>query len=68
MKQGTASTSKSGSTKTEPKSKAVSVGCVSNIGIQQRYAKTPPMMYQGRGLEAPAATRTIHATGSQGKR
>lgn len=69
MKQGQATHSGMGSTKTEPVSKAVNPGAVADIGNQQRYAKGngPIPLYEGRGLQAPMAASTIHHSGSQGK-
>lgn len=67
MKQGNASSSKVGSTKVEPTSKAVSPAATANIGIQQRYAKMPPNLYEGRGLQAPMVSCKSHKCGSQGR-
>lgn len=68
MKQGQASHSGSGSTKTEPISKAVNVGAVANIGLSTgRMASVPPL-YEGRGLKAPMVGQTNHKAGSQGTR
>lgn len=67
MKQGQASHSNNGGTKVEPKSKAVSPEAVANIGVQQRYAKDRPNLYEGRGLTAPMVSQTNHKSGSQGK-
>ena len=75
MKQGRATHSGSGSTKIEPRSKAISPSAVSQIGIKQgnhasdsghtaRVKKIP--MYEGRGLEAPMKGKTSHNKGSQG--
>jgi len=66
MKQGEAQTSRIGSTKVEPTSQAVNPGAVSEIGIHQVNYKRVPM-YEGRGLEAPMVSTTIHHSGSQGK-
>jgi hypothetical protein len=66
MKQGQATTSIMGSTKVEPKSKAVNVSYVAECGIHGiRYGSIP--MYEGRGLEAPMAGSETHPRGSQGK-
>lgn len=65
MKQGRASTSIIGSTKVEPKSNAVSVEAVSEMGIHQVGNSMP--LYKGRGLEAPMAGTTHYEHGSQGK-
>ena len=52
--------------KTEPQSKAVNVGAVSDIGLQQvRYVKIP--IYEGRGLKAPMEGESTHKSGSQGR-
>lgn len=67
MKQGQATTSSSGSTKTEPKSQAINPGAVSRIGIEPGPLTTPKPLYEGRGLEAPMVKETIYHTGSQGK-
>jgi hypothetical protein len=66
MKQGRATTSIVGSTKSEPISKAVNPEYVAEIGQQVvRYTAVP--MYEGRGLEAPMVGETSHKSGSQGK-
>lgn len=66
MKQGQASTSKMGSTKVEPVSKAVSEEYVSQLGLQYvNYNGVP--MYEGRGLKAPMVSQTTSNKGSQGK-
>jgi hypothetical protein len=66
MKQGRATHSNTASTKVEPKSRAVSVEAVSEIGIHQVREKSISL-YEGRGLEAPMAGCTNHKSGSQGK-
>lgn len=67
MKQGQATSSKMGSTKTEPVSKAVDVGGVSQLGNHVgRMAAVEPL-YEGRGLKAPMVGETTHRSGSQGK-
>lgn len=68
MTQGRATTSRSGSTKTEPVSRAVSPIAVADIGLKQRYApgNGPVPLYQGRGLKAPMVGTTTHKAGSQG--
>lgn len=65
MKQGQATTSIVGSTKVEPRSHAVNVETVSEIGIHQ--VPSSKVLYEGRGLEAPMAGTTTHEHGSQGK-
>ncbi len=66
MKQGQASTSTVGSTKQEPISHKVNVGAVSEIGIHQVHTRgTSAPLYEGRGLEAPMKSVTIHPKGSQ---
>lgn len=66
MKQGQASTSLVGSTKQEPVSRAVNVSTVSEIGCA--VGRNPSVnLYEGRGLEAPMKSTTIHNSGSQGK-
>lgn len=66
MKQGP-STSKMGSTKVEPKPKAVGPGAVSRIGVKTVFAKPPSPMMQGRGFKAPMAAKSHHPSGSQKK-
>ena len=54
--------------KVEPKSHAVSIDKVANIGVQ--IVRTHPQtkeLYTGRGYEAPKASPSAHAKGSQGK-
>lgn len=55
--------------KTEPKSRAVSVDKVANMGNQ--IVRTKPAskeLFKGRGYSAPKATSTSHhRSGSQGK-
>lgn len=66
MKQGRATTSFVGSTKTEPASHAVSPAAVSELGIHEvRHTSLP--LYEGRGLQAPMVSETTHKSGSQGK-
>lgn len=76
MKQGKATTSKMGSTKTEPRSHAVPPAYAAGIGVKQgnhaadgghtiRHTSVP--MYEGRGLQAPMTNVTSHKSGSQGK-
>lgn len=65
MKQGTASHSGSGSTKSEPISHAVNPGAVSQIGLATgRMADVKPL-YEGRGLKAPMVGTSHHKAGSQ---
>jgi len=65
-KQGQAQTSLMGSTKTEPKSNAVNIATVADIGLAHiRGGST--QLYEGRGLEAPMVGTDIHECGSQGK-
>lgn len=66
MKQGKASSSGMGSTKTEPKSRAVNPGAAASIGIQEVRTRSEPL-YEGRGLKAPMVGQTNHKSGSQGK-
>lgn len=70
MKQGQATTSRMGSTKTEPVSHAVNPGAVADLGNKQRYApgNGPIPLYSGRGLKAPMVGTTTHKAGSQGQR
>lgn len=72
MKQGQAQTSRMGSTKVEPKSHAVSPAYAAGLGVMKgnhadcgtvNVTKVP--MYEGRGLEAPMVSTTIHRKGSQ---
>lgn len=69
MKQGSGNNSRSGG-KMEPRSAAVSVDKVANIG--NRIVRTHPptkSLYSGRGFEAPApVAKSVHKAGSQGKR
>lgn len=66
MKQGQATHSGSGSTKVEPKSMRINPAAVSEIGIHQVRTRSI-QLYEGRGLEAPKVSSTIHHSGSQGK-
>lgn len=66
MKQGQASTSVVGSTKSEPNSQRVNVEAVAELGIHEVRTKSAPL-YEGRGLEAPMVGQTNHKCGSQGK-
>ena len=52
--------------KIEPRSHAVSVPAVAEIGILESRTRSVPL-YEGRGLEAPMVGTTIHKHGSQGK-
>lgn len=75
MTQGRATSSRMGSTKTEPISKAVNPAYPGQLGIHQgnhaddgdtpRTGAVP--MYEGRGLSAPMVSETSHPAGSQGK-
>lgn len=65
MKQGRASTSIVGSTKTEPVSKAVNPGAVSRMGTIVAPGTKPEQMYEGRGLKAPMRKQTTYPKGSQ---
>lgn len=65
MRQGQATTSIVGSTKVEPRSNAVSIVAVSEMGIHEVPAST--VLYKGRGLEAPMVGTTQYEHGSQGK-
>lgn len=67
MKQGSASSSSSGSTKTEPMSKAISPGAVSRIGNAVSVDTRPEPIVMGQGLKAPMAGQSSHKSGSQGK-
>ena len=65
MKQGRAVTHVA-ATKVEPKSKAINVRKVADIGIQQ--VRTRPYKDMGEGFKAPAPRSTTHSkSGSQGK-
>lgn len=66
MKQGSG-TSKSGSTKVEPKPRAVNPGAVNQLGNHVGPARAVENLYEGRGLKAPMAGETQHKSGSQGK-
>lgn len=65
MKQGRATTSMVGSTKTEPVSKAVNPGAVSRMGNMVAPGTKPEQMYEGRGLKAPMKSVTTYPKGSQ---
>lgn len=65
MKQGRATTSIVGSTKTEPVSKVVNPGAVSRLGTMVAPGTKPEQMYEGRGLKAPMAKQTTYPKGSQ---
>jgi hypothetical protein len=65
MKQGPGSNTQSGQ-KREPIPHAVNPAAVSEIGIHQVRETSLPL-YDGRGLEAPMRSTTIHQSGSQGK-
>lgn len=66
MKQGRATTSIVGSTKSEPISRAVNPAAVAELGIDESRIKSMPL-YEGRGLQAPMISETSHKSGSQGK-
>ncbi len=66
MKQGRASHDGSGSTKTEPVSRAVDPGAVSRMGETQIYGTKSAPVFSGPGLQAPMASSTTHKSGSQG--
>ena len=66
MKQGQATTSTSGSTKIEPRSHAINIPAVAELGIDESRMKSMPL-YEGRGLQAPMTSESTHKTGSQGK-
>lgn len=62
------------STKVEPRSRAVSPAATADIGIKKgnhasdsavtvRHTSRP--LYEGRGLEAPMKSTTVHKKGSQ---
>ena len=72
MKQGQANHSGMGSTKVEPKSRAVPPAYPARLGTMRgnhsdtgkhRVQKIP--MYEGRGLKAPMKGVTVHPKGSQ---
>jgi len=74
MKQGKATHSGTGSTKVEPKGHAVPPAYAASLGSMRgnhsergtTKLQTIPM-YEGRGLQAPMKSTTIHNKGSQGK-
>lgn len=78
MKQGNASHSGMGSTKMEPRSQAVGLARVSQLGnhVGNHVSDGPrpnlPVqrepLYEGRGLKAPMVGETTHKAGSQGRR
>lgn len=72
MKQGRATTSMMGSTKTEPRSHAVNPAYPAALGnMRGNHADTGTVrvnkipMYEGRGLEAPSRKVTTYPKGSQ---
>jgi len=65
MKQGRATTSIVGSTKTEPVSRGVNPGAVSRMGNAVAPGTKPEQMYEGRGLKAPMKSVTTYPKGSQ---
>ena len=72
MKQGRATTSQVGSTKVEPRSRAVPPAYAAGMGVMKgNHADTGKVqlqkipMYEGRGLEAPKMKVNIHPKGSQ---
>lgn len=68
--QGRANRSGPSGQKTEPNSRAVDPRAVEQIGSKLNRRDEYAPMYPGRGysVQAPAASRTIHPCGSQGKR
>lgn len=74
MKQGRATHSGMGSTKTETISHAVPPAYPAGLGVMKgNHADTGTVrvkeipMYEGRGLQAPMVGCTVHRAGSQGK-
>lgn len=74
MKQGRATHSGMGSTKSEPISHVVPPAYAGRIGLMQgNHAESGIVhvqhvpMYEGRALEAPTCHTTVHHCGSQGK-
>ena len=65
MKQGTGKSVDTGR-KVEPKSRAVGIAHVVDMGAHQVRVKSAPL-YEGRGYEAPMAKPSQHPRGSQGK-
>ena len=65
MKQGTGHSSSS-ARKVEPKSKAVGLAHVAEMGNETVRVKSAPL-YEGRGYEAPKMMKQSHPRGSQGK-
>lgn len=51
--------------KTDPRSNRVSETAVSQLGESVAYKA--PMLYEGKGVEAPKASSTIHHGGTQGR-
>ena len=60
MKQERTITSITGSTKTEPVSRAVDPGAVSRMGTIVAPGTKPEQMYEGRGLQAPMAWLSVY--------
>ena len=76
MKQGSASSSGSGSRKVEPRARAVNPAGVSQFGeaLGNHATDTGKILhgaseelYKGKGFEAPKTGTTIHHGGSQGR-
>ncbi len=65
MKQGPSS-SRRGDTKVEPKSHAVSVDAVADIGVHHIDTRPEPL-FEGRGYKAPGIASSTHPKGSQGR-
>lgn len=66
MKQGQATHSSVGSTKTEPVSKGVNPGGADALGQHVGRGHSTPLYNGERGLKAPMASSTTHKAGSQG--
>ena len=65
MKQGTGRSIDAGR-KIEPKSRAVNLSHVAEMGNETVRVKSAPL-YEGRGYEAPKMMKQSHPRGSQGK-
>ena len=65
MKQGTGRSSDA-ARKVEPKSRAVNLSHVAEMGNETVRVKSAPL-YEGRGYEAPKMMKQSHPRGSQGK-
>lgn len=66
MKQGTGN-SRMGSTKMEPRPRAIAPKVAGSIGQQKIGHSNVPQDATGRGYKAPMASSSTHKSGSQGR-